>query len=132
MQHDLSLLIIQIQSHGMTNEVLGTSFQTELGVDILHSVLVKIETYASVRIMLQRNWGNPTLVGRGIIILPALKELEELLGATFLKQAHERTCHGLHLCAGNLRDLAITVHVGTRDLLELEVTSDIGVDQNVG
>ena len=66
-------------------------------------------------------------MGSRVIVLPVLEELEELLCATFLKETHEWATDSLHLCAGNLRDLAVTVHKATRDLLELKVTSDIGV-----
>jgi hypothetical protein len=66
-----------------------------------------------------------------IFILPSLKELEELLRTTFLEQAHEGACNSLHLRAGNLRDFAITVHEGAGDLLELKVTSDISVNEDI-
>ena len=74
--------------------------------------------------------GGRTLVGSRVLILPALKELEELLRPPLLKQTHEGTLHRLHLRARNLRDLAITIHEAARNLLELEVASDIGVDEN--
>ena len=66
-----------------------------------------------------------------VFILPALQELEELLGAPLLKETHKRTLHGLHLVTGDLRDLAIAVHKATCDLFELEVTSDVGVDKDL-
>ena len=74
--------------------------------------------------------GGRTLVGSRVLILPALKELEELLRPPLLKQTHEGTLHRLHLRARNFGDLAITIHETARDLLELEVASDIGVDEN--
>lgn len=36
-------LIVKVQSHGMTDKVLGTCFESELLVDDLHSVLVKVD-----------------------------------------------------------------------------------------
>ena len=66
-------------------------------------------------------------MGSRVLVLPVLQELEELLRSPLLKETHERTPHSLHLVTGNLRDLAVTVHKATRDLLELKVTSDIGV-----
>lgn len=68
----------------------------------------------------------------GILLLPVLNKLKELFRATLFKQAHEGGLDGLHLGAGDLGDLAIAVNERTRDLLELEVTSDIGVDEDVG
>ena len=73
-----------------------------------------------------------TLVSGRILILPALEELEELLGPTFLKKTHKRALDCLHLRAGNLGDLAITVDEAASDLLELKVTSDIGVNEDLG
>ena len=71
-------------------------------------------------------------MGSRVIVLPVLEELEELLRATFLKETHERATNGLHLCAGNLRDLAVTEDEGAGDLLELEVARNIGVDEDLG
>ena len=69
-------------------------------------------------------------MGSGILILPALQELEELLGSPLLEEAHKWTFDRLNLIAGNLRDLALTVDKAASDLLELEVTGDIGVDED--
>jgi hypothetical protein len=68
----------------------------------------------------------------GVIILPILEELEEFLRAALFEETHERALDGLHFCAGDLRDLAVTVHKRPGDLLELEVTSNIGVNENLG
>ena len=73
-----------------------------------------------------------TLVGRRVIVLPVLKELEELLCPPLLKETHERALDGLHLRAGDLRYLAIAVDVAAGDLLELEVAGHIGVNKNAG
>ena len=66
----------------------------------------------------------------GVLVFPPLKELEELLRATFLKETHEWATNSLHLCAGNLRDLAVAEDEGAGDLLELEVTRHIGMDED--
>ena len=71
-----------------------------------------------------------TLVGSGVLVLPVLEELEELLGSPLLEEAHTWTLDRLDLIAGNLRDLALTVDKAASDLLELEVTSDFSVDEN--
>ena len=67
-----------------------------------------------------------------VLVLPALQELEELLRPPLLEETHERALDSLHLRARHLGDLAIAVHKAARDLLELKVPSDIGVDENLG
>ena len=67
----------------------------------------------------------------GILVLPVLKELEELLRSPLLEQAHERTPDGLHLVTWDLGDLAITIDEAASDLLELKVASDFGVDEDL-
>lgn len=69
---------------------------------------------------------------RSIFVLPPLQELEELLRASLLEQAHEWTLDSLHLCARNFGDLAVAVYKTTSDLLELEVPRHIGVNENLG
>lgn len=71
-----------------------------------------------------------TLVGRRVIVLPVLKELEELFCPPLLKETHERALDGLHLRTGDLGDLAIAVDVAARDLLELEVARHVSVDKD--
>ena len=73
-----------------------------------------------------------TLVGRRVIVLPVLKELEELLCPPLLKETHERTLDRLHLRTGDFGDLAVAVDVTARNLLELEVARYIGVDKDAG
>ena len=68
----------------------------------------------------------------GVLVLPALEELEELLRPTFLEQAHERASYCLHLRGRYLRDLAITEDKATSDLLKLKIAGDIGVDKYLG
>ena len=68
----------------------------------------------------------------GVIVPPALEELEELLCPPLLKETHKWTLHGLHLRTGDLADLAIAVDEATCNLLELEVTSDISVNEDLG
>ena len=38
------VLIVQIESHSMTDEVLSTGFKTELLIHLGHSVLLQVET----------------------------------------------------------------------------------------
>lgn len=72
-----------------------------------------------------------TLMGGRIIIPPVLQEFEEFLCTALFKEAHQWAFDCLHLGAGNFRDLSITVDEAPRDLLELEITSDIGVHQDL-
>ena len=69
-------------------------------------------------------------MSRRVVILPGLEELEELLCPPLLKETHKWTLHGLHLRTGDLADLAIAVDEATCDLLELEVTRHIGMDED--
>ena len=68
----------------------------------------------------------------GVFVPPPLKELEELLRPPLLKETHERTLHSLHLVTWDLGDLAIAVHEGAGNLLELQVASDISVNEDLG
>lgn len=72
------------------------------------------------------------LMSRRIVILPALKEFEEFLGPPLLKDAHEGALDSLHLCAGNLGDLPIPIDKASCNLLELEITGDVGVNKDLG
>ena len=67
-----------------------------------------------------------------VLILPALEELKEFLRPSLLKEAHERALDSFHLRAGDLGDLAIAVDEAACNLLELEIASDIGVNEDLG
>ena len=69
-------------------------------------------------------------MSRRVVILPGLKELEELLCPPLLKETHKWALHRLHLRAGDLADLAIAVDEATCNLLELEVTRHVGMDED--
>ena len=66
-----------------------------------------------------------------VLILPVLQELEELLSSSFLKETHEGALHSLHLGARHLGDLAVTINEATSDLLELEVSGDLSVNEDL-
>jgi hypothetical protein len=70
-------------------------------------------------------------VGGRIIVIPILQELKEFLRATLFKDTHQWAFDCLHLGAGNLRDLALTVDKAARDLLELEITCDISMHEDL-
>ena len=44
-----SLLVIEVEGHGMTNKVLSTGLKTELFVDNPHVVNVKVDAYVVER-----------------------------------------------------------------------------------
>ena len=71
-------------------------------------------------------------MGGGIVVFPALQELEELLSAAFLKETHQRAPDSLHLRAGDLGDASIAIDEAASDLLEFEISSDIGVHEDLG
>lgn len=70
-------------------------------------------------------------MGGRIIVLPILQEFEEFLRAALFKKTHQWAFDCLHLGAGNLRDLAVTIDEAARDLLELEITCDIRMDEDL-
>ena len=70
-------------------------------------------------------------MGGRIIVPPILQKLEKFLCAALFKYTHQWASDCLHLGAGNLGDLAVTVDEATRDLLEFEITSDIGMHEDL-
>ena len=70
-------------------------------------------------------------MSRRIVIFPSLKELEELLRPPLLKQAHKWAPHGFYLVARHFGDLALAIDVAARDLLELQVASNVSVHQDL-
>lgn len=77
-----------------------------------------------------------TLVSGGIALVEFAHPLQELLGSPLLKHAHEGRTQSFtgirgHLGDGGLGTLSL-LDVAARNLLELEVSRDIGGNQNVG
>jgi hypothetical protein len=67
-----------------------------------------------------------------VIVLPVLQELEELLGSPLLEKTHQGRLDCFHFSGGDLWDPPISVDKTPRDLLELEVSGDLRVDQDLG
>lgn len=110
-----SLPVLQVQSQGMSDKVNGAGLQSKVLVDSLH-----------------RGDGHVhALVSRRVVLSVGLHELEELLGPALLEETHQGAANGLHLCGGDLGDLAVAVNIRTGDLLELEVARDVGVSQDL-
>ena len=72
-----------------------------------------------------------TLVGCWILVLPVLQEGEEVFSPPLLEETHQRALDSLHLSRRDFADLAVPVDIGTGDLLEFKVASNIGVDENL-
>ena len=70
-------------------------------------------------------------MSRGVIVLPILKELEELLGTSLLKKSHKRALDCLHFGTRNLGNLSLAENKTTCNLLELKVGSYVGMHKNL-
>lgn len=105
-----------MQGHGVADEVLGAGLEAKLVVDVLHGRVVEGEA----------------LVGGRVFGLVVLNKLKEALGASLLKQAHEGGLDGLHLGGRHFGDAAVSEDVRSRDLFELHVARDVGVDEHAG
>lgn len=145
-------LIVEVEGHRMADKVLGAGLEAELLVDKFHRVSVEVNAWRALRVSVaaqrvegaerarERRPAPPpdqslvrlTLVRDGVVVLPILKEFEELLRPPLLKDTHEARPEGLHLGRGHLGNSAVTVDERARDLAKLEVPEDVGVDQNLG
>jgi hypothetical protein len=69
-------------------------------------------------------------------LIEASNELQEVLCASLLEEAHERALQGLGCIRGHLRDGSLgpvaLLHIAACNLLELEVSCDVGGDEDVG
>lgn len=70
-------------------------------------------------------------MGSRILIFPSLQKFEELLGPPLLENPHERATNCLHLIARNLRNLSFAVDVAARNLLEVQITDDVRVHEDL-
>jgi hypothetical protein len=80
--------------------------------------------------------GGRTLVGGGVLGVEGANPLDEALHAALLEDAHQGGAESLSGVRGDLGDgglgaLAL-LDIAASDLLELEVSCDIGGDENVG
>lgn len=133
------LPVVEMESHSVSDEVLGTRLEPELGIHVLHRALVDIQTCST-------NWPNSrgstcvgrraskslTLVGCRVRFLPVLEILKEVLRPPFLEQPHQRTPHSLHLRTRHFRDPPIPKDIASRDGLKLEIAGDVSVDEHTG
>lgn len=79
---------------------------------------------------------EPTVVCAGVALIEATNPLQEVLCAPLLKQAHQGALKSLAGIRGHLRNCGLgsvsLLYVATGDLLEFQVSCDIGGDQDVG
>lgn len=82
-------------------------------------------------------FANPlTLVCGWVILVECSDKLQEVPGTSLLKQPHQRTAESLtsigwNLCDGSFGTTAL-LHITACNLLELEVSGNIGGDEDVG
>lgn len=125
--------VVKMQSHGVTDKVLRTRFQAKLLVDIRHGVLVEVDSWNLNLSSSHQVSGTMrhTLMSRRVIVLPVLQKLEEAPRPSFLEQPHQATRQGLPFIRGHLCDSPVPQHVGAGDLLEFEVSGDVGLDEHL-
>ena len=68
---------------------------------------------------------------RRIIIAPLLEKFKEPLGAALLEKTHERRSDSLHFSTWHFGNAPVTVHIASADLLELEISGHIRVDEHI-
>ena len=66
-----------------------------------------------------------------IIIPPVLNEFKELLCPPLFEQSHQLTPDGFHLRSWDFGNSSISVDVACSQLLEFEISSDVGMDQHL-
>lgn len=66
-----------------------------------------------------------------IIVLPVLQELEKAPRPSLLKQPHQATRECLPFIGRHLGDSSVPEHIGAGDLLEFEVSGDVGLDEHL-
>ena len=133
------VVVGEIECHGMADKIPGSSLETEFVVDFLHNAVVHVKTWISSQLLGagdQMHQAEQTLVRRRVIGLECANPFDERLHAALLENAHERRSESLHgvrrhlghggLVAGALLDVA------SGDLLELEVSGDVGGHEDVG
>jgi hypothetical protein len=91
----------------VTDKVLSSGLQTELGVDLLHGALVDIEACHQLLSIqeappAESSREQLTLMGSRILLLPVLNVQEEISSSPLFKQTHQRTSNSFHLCRGYL------------------------------
>jgi len=99
----------------MANEVLCAGLETKFLVDGLHRVLIEVDP----------------LMGCRIVIFPILEE-EKVPRPPLFKEAHQGRLQRLRFIRGYPGDFAIPIDKRASDSLELEVTGDVGVDEDLG
>jgi len=100
----------------MANKVLCAGLETKFLVDGLHRVLIEVDP----------------LMGCRVVIFPILEEGKEVPRPPLFKEAHQGRLQRLRFIRRYLGDFAIPIDERASDLLEIEVTGDVGVDEDLG
>ena len=92
--------------------------------------------YVSVQFLIQPISSKRTIVSGRILLLVGTDKLQKLLCSSLLKQTHQGTAESLRSIRGDLCDVGLvsgaSLDVTASNLLEFEVSGDIGRDENVG
>lgn len=132
--------VVEVQGHGVANEVPGGLLETEFVVHILHGAGAHVETWnVSAMILSAGVTGRSnilTLVCSSVLDVECANPFDEALHPALLEHAHEGRLQGLCGIRGDLGDGGLgagtLLHEAACDLLELEVSGDIGGDEDVG
>ena len=100
----------------MANEILRAGLESKFLVDSLHRVFVEVDP----------------LMGCRVIVSPGLEEGKEVPCPPLFKEAHQGRFERLRFVRGYLGDFAISIHERAGDLLELKVTGDVSVHEDLG
>lgn len=82
------LLVVQIQCHSMSDEVLRAGLKAKFLIDGFHAILVQIDAFDRIETKTcksDRVRGSFTLLSSWVIIPPVLEEFKELLCTPFLE-----------------------------------------------
>ncbi|KAF1756417.1 hypothetical protein GCK72_012870 [Caenorhabditis remanei] len=109
------VLIVTVESKRVSGEVGGVLIKSELLVDLLHRLVVWIQSLPRLR----------------LVLIELLNPDEELLEATLLEHSHEGSGKSLHLIGWHLVDLSAFHDERRLDRLEFQVTSDTGMDEKL-
>jgi hypothetical protein len=111
----LQVVIIGVESTGMSDEGLGVIIESKLLVELRHRLTVDIEV----------------VVGLWLIGLPSSNIVSEISASSLLKDSHQSRSHDLSSGGWDTMDLLIFVDVRVGDGLELEIASDSSLEEEL-
>lgn len=109
-----------IKRHGVADEIASGSLKAELVKDILHGASLDVKS----------------LVASRVALVEGADPLDEGLHSALLEESHKGGCESLASIGWDLGDGGLAsgtlLDVRAGDLLELEVSCDVGGDEDVG